>query len=406
MKWLNTNLAALSGGSWSRAALILLVGHLVPIVPAWLLWAFGLLPVFDRHHWVAATIAVVYAVVAVLGVFLRFGVWGTPATYGQSYGEDYMDTFSLGGGFALGWVRWFLQLFLVAAVLLPTVMTVTNVRWWHRAGTEELDALPARAESIPVPDAWRLTETERSRTGFPEFMSMSPQDGPEANGFVEQTFTTSASYDFDDLKTWLASPDWTDAGTGEAFGAIEREKCVTDSTWCDVRLVPPANAEPEYFIRAELEEPDYVRDEREITVRLDYREHAPPDWDVSQETIDRAQSIPVPTDWSRHDVSAEETQNGEQVSQYYAVPEDFTREDLEAWFTGSAWTDPPSGTAFGALATDPSACRTIGVDDDAYLCSAIVAGTERTADHDGPVESVRASLSSDHTVRVTLERNG
>lgn len=408
MKWLTQDLATLSGGRGGRAVLILLVTHLLAALGALLLWVFGLHPFFDDHHWIAATIAVVYAVVAVLGLLLRFGVWGTGAQSGRDYGENYEVTFSPRTGFALGWFRWFVQLVCVMAVTLVTIMTVMDVRWWHFTGTEELDALSGRAASMPVPDSWTLDETEASQTGFPEFMEMSGSDGPHPQGFVEQTFVVPAAYTFTDLKTWLDSPDWAGSDEDGAFGAIQREQCVEQSTWCDVRRVPPSGQQPEYFIRADFTEPASAGNAPEVELRMTYRQYEEPDWGVFRETVDRARSVPVPSDWSRFDASADETQNGEDFTQRYTVPEDFTREDLEAWVTGPAWSDPATGEAFGELELDSPPCRTIGPDDEDYMCSAIVDGTQRTGDgwFEDPVEVVSFSLQENHTVRVRFSRNG
>lgn len=190
-------------------------------------------------------------------------------------------------------------------------------------------------------------------------------------------------------------------------GAIRRERCDSEGTRCDVRLVPPPGQEPEYFVRAELDEPYSDRGGSEVRVRLNYREHAEPDWDVSQETVDRAKVIPIPSDWTRYNVLKGKTSNGEDFTQFYGVPESFAREDLEAWLDSGAWTDPSEGAPFGEIRRD-SPCRPTGP-DGTPLCSEIVVGTERSspdASSDGPIESLSISLSADHTGRVSLERNG
>lgn len=406
-RWLTQDLATLTGGSGRRAALVLVVAHVVPALLAWPLWAFGLHPYFDDRHWIPTALVVTYSAVVVLGTFIRFGVWGTPATSGRDSGEEYMQTFSPGLGFALGWLRWAMQLVMVFIIIIPTVMTWTNVRWWHIAGTDELDDLPVVAETIPVPQEWTLTDTEASRTGFPDFVLMSGPEGPEPEGYVELTYTVPASYTFEDLKQWLDSPRWRDAPDGDAFGAIQRERCDAERARCDVRRVPPQGREPEYFVRVELREPRSRFDQQEVEIRLDYRAHAAPDYEVSEETVERAMSIPAPSDWTRYDVLAEETNSGEDFTQFYGVPDSFGREDLEDWLDSDAWTDPATGPPFGRIRVD-SPCREAGADGDRYLCSAMVVGTERSADtsYDGPVESLTVSLTADHTVRVSLERNG
>lgn len=116
---------------------------------------------------------------------MRFEFWGTPATIGRGGGEDYVGTFKPLTGFALGWLRWFMQIVLVFIILVPTVMTVENVRSWHLIGTDELDRLPDRAATIPVPADWTLVDTKASQTGFPGFTNMSAPEGSELVGNVE-----------------------------------------------------------------------------------------------------------------------------------------------------------------------------------------------------------------------------
>ena len=66
-----------------------------------------------------------------------------------------------------------------------------NVRWWHIVGTLELDELPARAATIPIPDDWQLVDTVATRTGVRGFM-----DGPTGSipqGYVRLTYKVPVS---------------------------------------------------------------------------------------------------------------------------------------------------------------------------------------------------------------------
>lgn len=400
------NLAAMSGGSGLRAAGILVVVHLVPACVAWGFWLFGLLPIFDGLHWIPATLAVAFLLVSAVGTFGAFGMWGTPQTGGRDYGEDYEETFSPGVGMALGWLRWFLQIVLVFVMFFPTAMTVLNIRWWHLAGTEELDALPERAATIPVMADWQRTRIEASETGIPEFLKTT-EEGPEPSGFVEQTYAVADSFTFDDLKQWLEGSEWATPATGEAFGAIEVDECKADSGRCDARAVPPAGEQSEYYIRARFREPVSARGEPEVVVRLTYHQYVPPVWDVSDETVERAQAIPVPEDWREFEADGYKTGNGETFNRRYRVPESFGPEDLEAWMKGPVWTSPENGEPFGAIEVDD--CEETGAASSViYACSAMVSGTQRVPGRpsSGPIESVQATLDADHIVRVRLERNG
>src|SRR5690625_1329890 len=128
--------------------------------------------------------------------------------------------------------------------------------------------------------------------------------------------------------------------------------------------------------------PGSARGEPTVTIRLKYRQYVPPVWDVSDETVERAQEIPVPAEWREIEASAQQTQNGETFDRRYRVPESFGPEDLEAWMNGPQWA--------------------------AYACSAMVVGTQRVPGQQssGPIESVSATLNAEGTVRVHWERNG
>src|SRR5690625_4310942 len=142
MRMLRFKLVAMSLGSGLGGASSLIVALLVLACVAWGFWFFGLLPIFDHLHWIPATLSVAFVLVSLVLTFGAFGMWGTPKTGGRDYGEDYEETFSPRVGMALGWLRWFLQIVLVFLMFVPTAMTVLNIRWWHLAGTEELDAPP------------------------------------------------------------------------------------------------------------------------------------------------------------------------------------------------------------------------------------------------------------------------
>jgi hypothetical protein len=402
MRWTRASLSELSGGSGWRAGGIIVLAHLAPAPVMLAIWVVGLHSIFDDARWIPAWIALIAGSVMVVGLIGRFGMWGTPASGNRDHGEDYMDTFGTRLGFGLGWLRWFMQIVLVAVVLVPGLMTWTDVRAWHLLGTDELRALPERAAAIPVPDDWVLVETESTGFGLAEFVDW--PDGREPHGSVEQRFEVPSDFTFDDLKGWVASPDWAEDPEGDPFGAVELESCDTDTMRCDARLVPPPGEQPEHFVRATLHEPATELGEPEVEVLLTYRKYVDPDWDVSRETIDRALSIPVPSDWVRHsDAIAETTRNGERISQVFGVPESTTRDDVETWLSGSQWTDPSAGAPFGAVELER--CREVGPGelDRSYLCSVRVVRREGAS---GPIESLRVSLDADHTVRVSLERNG
>lgn len=404
--WTKVDLARLSGGSGRRAAAILIVAHVIPGVIALGLWALGLLPIFDNVRWLVTTIVVAFAVLSALWMFLAFGFWGTIRTWGVGHGEEYEQTFSTGVGFALGWLRWFMQIVMVAVLFVPLSMTWLNMRWWHLAGTEELDALPSVAQTIPAMPDWELLEVEATETGFPGVLDSTMTD-PDPEGVVQQTYAVPDSFTFEDLQAWLAGPTWAQPETGEPFGPILVEYCRPENNWCNAQRVPAQGQPAEYFLRATFEDANGMDESPQVIVRLHYRQYVEPDYDVSQETVQRAKQLPIPDDWTVIDEQNSTNVNGEEFTRRYTVPDSFEAEDLQAWFQGPVWTDPAQGEPFGALQAKP--CREVdSVDPPSYLCSAIVADTLREPGRpvNGPVEVVRATLAADHTVRVTLERNG
>ncbi|MEZ5308992.1 MAG: hypothetical protein R2735_00055 [Microthrixaceae bacterium] len=173
-----------------RAASILITAHLVPAVLVTGIWLLGLWSIFDDLRLIPQVVSVVVAVVCVLGLFVRFGFWGTARTFGVGYGENLSETFSS---------RW-IRSRLAALVRTdrrcvpgsdPDAFTVMNVRWWHIVGTLELDELPARAATIPIPDDWQLVDTVATRTGVRGFM-----DGPTGSipqGYVRMTYKVPVS---------------------------------------------------------------------------------------------------------------------------------------------------------------------------------------------------------------------
>src|SRR5699024_4371803 len=364
-RWLTADLADLTDRRGLPAALILVVVHLAAPLLALLPWALGLLPVFDGLRWIPVTLETLVVIALLLGVFVRFGAWATARTQGLSFGEDYTETFSPGTGFALGWLRWLMQLVMAGLIIFPLFMAWSSTRGWHITGTEALDALPAQAREIPVPDDWQLERTTASETGIPEFVTSTEFGESEPRGYVEQLFTAPREYTAKDLEQWLEGSTWQGFPEGDPYGELRIETCDAEQARCTAQFTPPSGGEAEHFLTVVADE--HGPGETRVQVRLTYRAYSPPDWGVSQETIEQARSIPIPSDWFRIDAYGKNTRDGEGVTQWYRVPDSFDRKDLEAWLDGDAWTDAESGTPFGKIRVKD--CSEAGVDKD-YLCSA------------------------------------
>src|SRR5699024_201647 len=338
VKWLKADLAELTGGRGGRAALILIAAHVVLPLFTFALWALGLLPIFDDLRWIPIVIVSLYAAVVLAGLFVRFGAWGTARSFFHDVGGEYMETFSPRVGFGLGWLRWFMQIVAAFILIFPLIMTWGNTRWWQISGTEALDALPARADQIPIPESWKLEDSDASQTGVLALPFQEHINRAEPQGYVERTYNVPDSYTFDKLKEWLQGPRWENDDDGAAFGAIKLQNCLDESTRCRVQVVPSSGDKPEYFVRAAYHESPTGRVPNRVDVRLNYHKYEEPDWDVSQETVDRARMIPIPSDWTRSSVVEGTTSNGEKFTQIYRVPDSFGREDLKEWLNGPTWT--------------------------------------------------------------------
>lgn len=385
-------LGRLSHGRGGRAAFVLIGVFLAPVVVCGAIWLLGLIPIFEHARWIPITLCSIVMAVTILPLFLLFGFWGTGANSGQDGGDQFGDFRPL-VAFGLGWLRWLMQLVLVGGCMLALFGVCTDVRPWRFFSTPEIEALPARAASMPVGAGWTPRSADTGDDG----------ENPYPNGYYERSFDVPAGYTFARMRRWMSGPQWANG-----FGALQVPHCDSDTHHCAAQVKPPPGARPQYTVDAQFDPASYEGDVPEVDLRLTYAQYVPseaPDADVSQETRDRAALIPIPAGWSRYDLDAETTDNGENYTQYYDVPESFTRTDLNAWLTGPAWTHPATGKAFGEITMDDP-CRKIA---DHYLCSMIVTATERTdpADDDQPVESLLVSFEpGDHQVTVAFERNG
>lgn len=385
-------LGRLSHGRGGRAALVLIGAHLLPVPVCGLLWLFGTLPIFHDARWIPIGLVSIVALVAFALSPIMFGFWGVGANSGQDGGDQFTDFRPL-VAYGLGWLRWLMQVLMIMGMAYAVIFTITDFRLWHVTSTPELDALPARAATMPVPANWTLTDTQTGDDG----------DNPAPNGFYERRYDVPAGYGFARMKTWFSGPWWANRPGGRAFGALQGVHCdsMKGSTDCQAALVPAQGGQPKYTVRAWFDAPLSGDDLPEVRLRLTYTEEALPedDVDVSQETLDRAAQIPIPSGWYRTDVFGGPSDSGESYVQTYALPESSTFADLKTWLDGPAWTHPAAGKAFGAVKMSYP-CKKLS---DHYLCSMTVTEPES----DGPIESLLVSYKpADHTAMISFDRNG
>ena len=353
----------------------MLVAFVVPLPLAWAGWALGLAPVFDHARWVPIALVALIGALTLGTLFHVFGVGASDESFGVGYGEQY-GAFGLVAGIGLWVWRLLLQLVAVGSCFLALAFVCVNARWFNLFPTAEMESLPARAATMPVPAGWRLTSTEHGDAG----------DVKVPNAYRDQRYAVPAPVTLDDLRAWLAGPGWASSPDGRAFGALLVERCSSLTSACTAHLVPPAGRQPEFIVTATSTGTDAAP---EVTVRVAYQKYAAPSLPISPTTVEHATRIAVPSDWVRYAVDGERTRSGDTYVQSFGVPTTFGRADLDAWLASDAWA--------ATRATDP--CRDVGED---YLCSRIVRATEGRS----PVESYLVSLAPDHTVRISFERNG
>lgn len=387
-------LGRLSHRRGGRAALVLIGAHLLPVPVCGLLWLFGTLPIFHDARWIPVSLVSIVALTAFALSPIMFGFWGVGANSGQDGGDQFTDFRPL-VAFGLGWLRWLMQVAMITGLAYAFILTLTDFRLWHVTSTPELDALPARAATMPVPASWKVIGTDTGDDG----------DNPYPNGFYERRYVVPAGYTFARMKTWISGPQWAHDPDGDAFGALQGVHCdaVAGSTDCQAALTPARGGLPKYMVQAWFDPARSAGELPEVRLRLTYTEKPLPedDVDVSQDTLDRAALIPIPPSWYRTDVSGGPSDSGENYVQRYVLPASYTGRDLKAWLSGPTWTHPATGPAFGAIKQDRPCQK---MTDGDYLCA--VTATAHDNIEDGPVESLLVSYKpSGHTVTVDFERN-
>lgn len=238
------SLKRVSRGSVGIAALALVGAHLLVLLLVLLVWLVGLAPFFRDVHWIPAVLATVVFAVGMAVVFVKLIPWA----------HQYEKVFSDGGVFVLSWLHWFLLVATAAVGMLMVAVVWADVRWVHLVGSPEIDALPDRATSMPIPADWSLDEAEERDNGF-------PADVYE----YEQSFDVPQAYEFSQMADWLSSPEWE-----ASFGALRDIEC-DDSGRCRAEVVPLEAQDPVYVIVATYRRSELAGSTPTVDVDLQYR---------------------------------------------------------------------------------------------------------------------------------------
>lgn len=141
-------LAHLTGRRSGLAAVVLLGAYLVPVALVWGIAQVAHVFWSGDPGWLALGLLTL-GVGLVVGLTVRLGGWFQAV----SFGEEYMTSFSLGAGFALGWWRLVLQLGSLVVVIMVAVGVETTVGI-AQVSSDRTATLPAYAERVPVPTGW------------------------------------------------------------------------------------------------------------------------------------------------------------------------------------------------------------------------------------------------------------
>lgn len=253
-------LGRLSRGHFGRACLVLVVANLVPVLVVGLLWAIGISPAFDGIFWIPALLASVVYVASVLWLMRAFGFWGVGAASGIDGGDQFEGDFTPGQAFALGWLRWAMQIVMIGVPFVLVAMLWVGVRWWHISPGPEIRAVPDKATDIPVPGDWHETGTTEKR---PEWSTH--------HGSYVRSFDLPDGYTYGDVRAWFSSAPWE-----ETLGRLEEAECSTDIERCTADIAPAPGENLSYSLEVWYNDNSIVEDlPPSLRVKLVY--HVPED---------------------------------------------------------------------------------------------------------------------------------
>lgn len=229
-------LGRLSGQRGGRAALILTGFFVAPVVVVSLIWLVGLAPIFFGVHWIPAVLASAFGFVYCMWLGLAFGWWGTGTVAHERGGGDQFGDFPSGVAFGLGGLRLLLQLLGIGGCFIVVVLIWVDLRWWHLTSSPEVDGLPDKAATMPVPEDWILTNASRGNT--------LPTATPADHYDYLMSFDVPESTTFSGVERWLSSPQWEDS-----FGALQEIDCDAEFERCEAQVAPRDGTEVRYVVK-------------------------------------------------------------------------------------------------------------------------------------------------------------
>lgn len=223
-------LGRLSRGRLWRACLVLVVANLVPVLVCGLLWLIGIQPAFDGIYWIPATLATIVLVAGGLWLLRAFGFWGVGSPSMSDGGDQFDDDFTPMQAFGLGWLRLVMQVVMIGGSFVFVAMLWAGVRWWHFSPSAEMQAVPEKAASIPVPKDWHQTDVVTREPPLAEH-----------HGTHELVFDIPKGDTFGDVQDWFESAPWA-----SSFGRLRDVECKPDIEQCTADVVARDGEEMSY----------------------------------------------------------------------------------------------------------------------------------------------------------------
>lgn len=261
-------LADLTGRRAWLGALVLIAAYLTPVAAAWVVVRAAQAGAFGDTTWLGSTLALTLGLGLFLALTVRFGGWFQLV----SFGEEYMESFRPLAGFALGWLRFFVQVaaFIAVVWLAGDADDPAKAAQMNDTNTA---ALPAYARRAPIPEGWEPVHKPSLHQN--EYLG-------RPNATYSLSFIVPGSYRLSDVEAWMNGSAWAAGADGtEPFGSLSDVECDSEYDTCAARVTPRAGDPGEYAVSVRLKldavgtrKNGEVLDANVVTLEVEYKAHA------------------------------------------------------------------------------------------------------------------------------------